>query len=381
MTTRGSIRNRFARTRRNLRKTPAGCQQSLEALEDRTLLSVNFNPAVNYGAGSAPRSVAVGDFNGDGRPDLVTANHSSNTVSVLLGNGNGTFPGAVNYAVGSGPRSVAVADFNGDGKPDLAVGQLPARNTRERAAGQRQRHLPERRQLRHGHAAPTAVAVGDFNGDGKPDLAVANSTSANTVSVLLGNGNGTFQAAVSFATGSGPAVRGGGGLQRRRQARPGRRQPRQQHRQRAAGQRQRHLPDPPSASPPGARLAPWRWGTSTATASPTWSPPTSTATPSACCWATATAPSKRRQLRRRDRALLRGGGGLQRRRQARPGRRPTNAATPSACCWATATAPSKPPSASPRGAGLPLWRWGTSTATAGPTWPWPTKAATPSACC
>src|SRR5260370_19627352 len=72
---------------------------------------VSFRVAPTYAAGSAPFepvSVAVGDFNGDGKPDLAAANSSSNNVSVLLGNGDGTFQAAVHYAVGSGPRSVAV---------------------------------------------------------------------------------------------------------------------------------------------------------------------------------------------------------------------------------------------------------------------------------
>src|ERR1035441_900668 len=82
---------------------------------------VSFLPAVNYGAGSGPISMAMGDFNGDGKPDLAVANRDSNDVSVLLGNGDGTFQAAVNYGAGSGPISMAMGDFNGDGKPDLAV--------------------------------------------------------------------------------------------------------------------------------------------------------------------------------------------------------------------------------------------------------------------
>ena len=85
------------------------------------------------------------------------------------------------------------------------------------------------------------MAVGDFNGDGKPDLAVANDGS-NNVSVLLGNGDGTFQTAVNYRRGHKSILGGGGGLQRRRQARPGRGQLQRQHRERAAGQRRRHLP-------------------------------------------------------------------------------------------------------------------------------------------
>src|SRR5207253_1310349 len=85
--------------------------------------SASFAPAQNYGAGSALRSVAVGDFNGDGKQDLATATNAlSGTVSVLLGDGTGSFGAATNFPVGNYPYSVAVGDFNGDGKRDLAVG-------------------------------------------------------------------------------------------------------------------------------------------------------------------------------------------------------------------------------------------------------------------
>ena len=80
-----------------------------------------FQTATSFGVGSNPQSVAVGDFNGDGKPDLATANVGSNEVSVLLGSGSGGFGPATNFGVGDGPFSVAVGDFNGDGKPDLAV--------------------------------------------------------------------------------------------------------------------------------------------------------------------------------------------------------------------------------------------------------------------
>src|SRR5204863_314996 len=80
-----------------------------------------FQTAVNYGVGSGPVSVAVGDFNADGKPDLAVAIYGSANVSVLLGNGDGTFQAAVDYGVGSFPRSVVAGDFNADGKADLAV--------------------------------------------------------------------------------------------------------------------------------------------------------------------------------------------------------------------------------------------------------------------
>jgi hypothetical protein len=85
--------------------------------------SVSFiAPRRDFTTGRSPRSVAVGDFNGDGKPDLAVANQGSNNVSVLLGNGDGTFQAARNFAAGSSPSSVAVGDFIGVGRLDLAVG-------------------------------------------------------------------------------------------------------------------------------------------------------------------------------------------------------------------------------------------------------------------
>nr|WP_292737310.1 DUF4347 domain-containing protein [Nostoc sp. JL31] len=81
-----------------------------------------FDTATNFSVGTNPQSVIVGDFNGDGKLDLATANVTSNNVSVLLGLGTGGFATATNFSVGTGPRSVTVADFNGDGKLDLAAG-------------------------------------------------------------------------------------------------------------------------------------------------------------------------------------------------------------------------------------------------------------------
>jgi hypothetical protein len=80
-----------------------------------------FYPAVNYDTGDEPYSVAIGDLNGDGDPDLAVANGESDNVSVLLGNGDGSFQSAVNYGAGDGPYSVAIGDLNGDGDPDKSL--------------------------------------------------------------------------------------------------------------------------------------------------------------------------------------------------------------------------------------------------------------------
>ncbi len=82
--------------------------------------AIGFIPS-SFDAGTSAFAVATGDFNGDGKLDVVVANASSNNVSVLLGNGDGTFQAPVDYPTGSQPSSVAVGDFNGDGKLDLAV--------------------------------------------------------------------------------------------------------------------------------------------------------------------------------------------------------------------------------------------------------------------
>src|SRR5439155_9672381 len=81
----------------------------------------SFQPVDNHAVGSNPRSLAIADVNRDGVLDVITADFGSGTVSVLLGNGDGTFRPAVSFAAGTGPASVAVGDFNNDGIADLAV--------------------------------------------------------------------------------------------------------------------------------------------------------------------------------------------------------------------------------------------------------------------
>ena len=91
-------------------------------------LDGTFQAPRSFRVGINPRSVAVGDFNGDGVQDLAVANVGSQNVSVLLGNGDGSFQTARNFGVGNDPYSVAVGDFNGDGRPDLAVANQNSNN-------------------------------------------------------------------------------------------------------------------------------------------------------------------------------------------------------------------------------------------------------------
>jgi hypothetical protein len=153
---------------------------------------------LNLTVGSGSTSVAIGDFNGDGKPDLAVADLRSNDINVLLGKGDGTFQAAVSVAANSGPVSLAVGDFNGDGKSDLAVVGQFVSVLLGKGDGTFQTAV--------NYAAGSglqSVALGDFNGDGRADIAVVSQTSGN-VSVLGGNGDGTFQQAVNYAIGGAP---------------------------------------------------------------------------------------------------------------------------------------------------------------------------------
>lgn len=165
----------------------------------------SFGTAVNFSAGFGTVSVAVGDFNSDGKIDVVTANEFGANVSILLGTGTGSFGAPTTYSLGSRPRWVAVGDLNSDGKLDVVTANgdddsvVILLGTGAGSLGVAT-HFPA------GSAAgsrPFAVTVADLNGDQKPDLAVANTSSAN-VSILLGTGTGSFGAPTNFAVGSNP---------------------------------------------------------------------------------------------------------------------------------------------------------------------------------
>src|SRR5262249_8818594 len=166
------------------------------------------------GAGFAPRCVAVGDFNGDGKPDLAVAN-SSGKVTVQLNTCDASPCAGISFAPPTGspfgartaPESVAVGGFNGDGKPHLAVANAFSNNTTILLGDSLGGFTQPARSPVFAGSFPVSVAVGDFNGDGKLDLAVANlgtPDSSSTVTILLGDGAGAFPTTSTVGAGSLP---------------------------------------------------------------------------------------------------------------------------------------------------------------------------------
>src|SRR5580704_13720955 len=151
-----------------------------------------FEAGIATPAGGARSAAATADFNGDGKPDLAVAGETG--VVVLLGKGDGTFQSPGFFAVGPPSLSMVAGDFDGDGKPDLAVGSNDAVHV---LYGRGDGTFDPPRCYSIGHAADMMV-LADLDGDGKPDLLVANHGTGSlfdggTITVLLGNGKGGFQ--------------------------------------------------------------------------------------------------------------------------------------------------------------------------------------------
>jgi len=174
-----------------------------------------FNTAVSYSLGaSGATSVAVADVNGDGKLDLIvaTGSNAAGLVGVLFGNGDGTFQAEATYSSGGlSPLALAVADLNGDGKPDVVVSNQWADDTDTNSnvsvlLNDGTGKFPTPVSNLTGGFYPDSIAIADVNRDGKPDLVVANSSVGSdgglgNVGVLLGKGDGTFQAASTYASG------------------------------------------------------------------------------------------------------------------------------------------------------------------------------------
>jgi hypothetical protein len=172
--------------------TSLGTMSILIGNGDGTFQDAVTTPVLN------PFHILAADLNADGKQDIVTTGFPDK-VSVQIGNGNGTFQSPVTYTVGPGPRTLGIADFSGDNKLDVAVTNSGDSTVVSLLIGNGDGTLQTAVPVNVG-SRPQGMAVGDLNGDNKPDLVVA-ATSDNTVVVLISNGNGTFQAPVPYPTG------------------------------------------------------------------------------------------------------------------------------------------------------------------------------------
>jgi hypothetical protein len=149
--------------------------------------------AAEYATGARPAEVALGDVNGDGWPDIVTANAAGGSISVLLGDGTGSFGPHADYAAGARPVALALRDLDGDGHLDVVVADSLGNQT-EVLHGAGDGSFGAATAFPCGNG-PTGIAVGDLNHDGIPDLVVVNHNSRN-LAVLRGLGGGVFDVPV-----------------------------------------------------------------------------------------------------------------------------------------------------------------------------------------
>ncbi|MCP3957072.1 MAG: VCBS repeat-containing protein [bacterium] len=163
---------------------------------------ISFEPFTEYAGGNRPNSIATGDFNGDHRLDLVTANVNGDDISILLGDGDGTFNPTQNFAVGPFPVFVVSCELNGDARPDLAVAEYEFGHDRFSILLNETQDTNSMAFSRASYATgqrPIAIACGDLDGDGDLDLAVANQDS-DDVTVFANDGAGGFQMLASYGT-------------------------------------------------------------------------------------------------------------------------------------------------------------------------------------
>jgi hypothetical protein len=166
---------------------------------DGTFTADSYSPSL----GSSPQSIVQADFNGDGITDLAITNYSyTGTVTVLLGNGDGSFTQAPTLSTTPEPYSIVVSDFNQDGKPDLAIGPNGGSGVNIFLGNGDGTFTAAASALATSSA--TTLAIADMNNDGKPDLVVGNS-STSSITTLLGNGDGTFKTGASQSLTYAPA--------------------------------------------------------------------------------------------------------------------------------------------------------------------------------
>ncbi|HXF05037.1 MAG TPA: VCBS repeat-containing protein [Blastocatellia bacterium] len=159
-----------------------------------------------YAVGQGPIALAVGDINQDGKTDWVAANYLSSTLSVALGNGDGTFGRVSTLSLNEGenPSSLAMGDFNGDGRLDVAVANFVSNNVTV-LLGRGDGRFHEALSIPLLGQGPSAIVTADFNLDGALDLAVTNMLS-NEVSLLFGDGKGTFGEVERIPVGEAPVA-------------------------------------------------------------------------------------------------------------------------------------------------------------------------------
>lgn len=168
-------------------------------IQSAPVFAQSFASPTNYAVGTHPYDGALGDFNGDGKPDLAVANNGTSNISVLLGNGDGTFGTKTDYDVGQQAYGVVITDLNSDGKLDI-VAETSFSLTEGVSVllgngnGSFQTHVD---YLFSGLAQPKSILASDFNNDNKPDIVVINGSGA---SVLLGNGDGTLKPPVNYGS-------------------------------------------------------------------------------------------------------------------------------------------------------------------------------------